>query len=353
MQRKNAYARERKEVSNTSGRRAGRSKESTAIGLQHPGRRMAQESRRSRRQSSGSQGMGQQQWRPVQNRPQTTETMTLIKTRTTTVIEEGQDEGDDENDQQRGSDSGSARAQTNSDGEAQNDSVQSGLEMVRGWLMDKREGYLDERAQLHDELRNLDRTERGMHTVLELTSNPVVAQNDPEQCREGRERLAEVVRNNTIAEDRSEVQEKIEQNSRKLDELDMDIEMTQQVLAEREATDDGASEDADCDEDEERQDGHSEDDRDSDARDVEDKHSGSEASEHGHSEVEEHDQDRHSPDEHGEHESSECDDNDGHEGEYRSDEDYEDNHSESNDDGGYEGEYRSDEDYEDEHSSTY
>ena len=106
--------------------------------------------------------------------------MTLIKTRTTTVIEEGQDEGDDENDQQRGSDSGSARAQTNSDGEAQNDSVQSGLEMVRGWLMDKREGYLDERAQLHDELRNLDRTERGMHTVLELTSNPVVAQNGPE-----------------------------------------------------------------------------------------------------------------------------------------------------------------------------
>ena len=98
------------------------------------------------------------------------------------MIEEGQDEGDDENDQQRGSDSGSARAQTNSDGEAQNDSVQSGLEMVRGWLMDKREGYLDERAQLHDELRNLDRTERGMHTVLELTSNPVVAQNDPEQC---------------------------------------------------------------------------------------------------------------------------------------------------------------------------
>ena len=209
--------------------------------------------------------MGQQQWRPVQNRPQTTETMTLIKTRTTTVIEEGQDEGDNENDQQRGSDSGSARAQTNSDGEAQNDSVQSGLEMVRGWLMDKREGYLDERAQLHDELRNLDRTERGMHTVLELTSNPVVAQNGPEQCREGRERLAEVVRNNTIAEDRSEVQEKIEQNSRKLDELDMDIEMTQQVLAEREATDDRASEDADCDEDEERQDGHSEDDRDSGA----------------------------------------------------------------------------------------
>ena len=129
--------------------------------------------------------------------------MTLIKTRTTTVIEEGQDEGDDENDQQRGSDSGSARAQTNSDGEAQNDSVQSGLEMVRGWLMDKREGYLDERAQLHDKLQNLDRTERGMHTVLELTSNPVVAQTDPEQCREGRERLAEVVRNNTIAEDRS------------------------------------------------------------------------------------------------------------------------------------------------------
>ena len=54
--------------------------------------------------------------------------MTLIKTRTTTVIEEGQDEGDDENDQQRGSDSGSARAQTNSDGEAQNDSAFS-----QGW----------------------------------------------------------------------------------------------------------------------------------------------------------------------------------------------------------------------------